>query len=741
MKLRPFVALSLVNRVRLYVMALLLVTIGLMGYLSYTLARRNLTDSVFTQLESVVTFKEDELQRWVADQRQTIAWLAGQEPVRRWTAQLLHDDPERAAVYTTFQTYLRSAVTQRAGLRELFVLTEPEGRVLIATDPTREGASYASAEYFEQGRLRLYVQNVYLLDEGEPTITVATPMFDLDGALLGVLVAHLNLERMHQIILEGPGIGARNEIYLLDGAGNFIVTPRALLDAGALLDTPTAGVRALMMGGDGRAIYLNYVGQSVVGVYHWMDELGMGVLGEVNEAYAILTPTRQLATTVLAAGGAASVVLLGGAVFLVRQGVRPLRLLTEMVREVAEGRLDQQVPVTTRDEVGALAQTFNQMTARLKTVYTDLEQQVQGRTQALEKRSRQLEAAARVSSAIAAIYDVDQLLNETVRLIPTHFDVDHAGIFLLDTAGEYAVLRAASSEGGQRMLARGHRLRAGQGIVGSVTRTGRPRIALDVDADGAFVPNPDMPATRSEMALPLSARGRVIGVLDVQSEQAAAFTEEDVSVLQTMAEQVALAIQNARLLRESEFAVRELERRYGEQIHAAWQARLARETAAYHYTGVRVEPASGRVLQRFDVTPPDQVIIINEDEQPRRVVAPIRMRDHVLGSIVLQQDAGEPPWAEADLALLAATCDQIGLALDNVRLLDEARERVARERLTGDIAARIRAAATDIDVVLQTTIRELGRLLHATGKIHLSGPSAWASTATVESSVESERQV
>jgi GAF domain-containing protein len=292
------------------------------------------------------------------------------------------------------------------------------------------------------------------------------------------------------------------------------------------------------------------------------------------------------------------------------------------------------------------------------------------------------------------------------------------------------------------MLARGHRLRIGQGIVGSVAHTGQPRIALDVDADGVFVSNPDIPATRSEMALPLIARNRVIGVLDVQSEQAAAFAEEDISVLQTMAEQVALAIQNARLLRESEFAVHELERRYGEQIHAAWQARLSREIAAYHYTGLRVEPAGGRTLQKFDIIPSDHAtLMVSEDEAGRRLVAPIRMRDHVLGTIVLQQNPDDPPWSEADIALLEATCDQIGLALDNVRLLDESRERVARERLTGEVAARIRAASTDIDVVLQTTIRELGRLLHATGKIHLSGPAAWASSMVAEDAAARERPV
>jgi FOG: GAF domain len=167
----------------------------------------------------------------------------------------------------------------------------------------------------------------------------------------------------------------------------------------------------------------------------------------------------------------------------------------------------------------------------------------------LARRTAQLEAASEVARRAAAIRDVQTLLDETVRLISQRFGFYHAGVFLVDEAGEYAVLRAASSEGGQRMLARGHRLAVGEvGIVGYVAGTGKPRIALDVGEDAVFFSNPDLPHTHSEMALPLKVGERVIGVLDVQSVEPSAFTDEDVAVLQTMADQIALAIENARLL-------------------------------------------------------------------------------------------------------------------------------------------------------------------------------------------------
>ncbi|HDQ71379.1 MAG TPA: GAF domain-containing protein, partial [Chloroflexi bacterium] len=166
----------------------------------------------------------------------------------------------------------------------------------------------------------------------------------------------------------------------------------------------------------------------------------------------------------------------------------------------------------------------------------------------IQRRATQLAAAAEVARDATSILDVDALLNQTVHLISEQFEFYHAGVFLVDDNQEYAVLHAASSEGGQKMLAKGHKLPVGKvGIVGNVAATGEPHIALDVGEDAVHFANPDLPETHSEMGLPLKVRNQVIGVLDVQSIQEAAFSEEDVAVLQTLADQLAAAIVNARL--------------------------------------------------------------------------------------------------------------------------------------------------------------------------------------------------
>jgi GAF domain-containing protein len=172
----------------------------------------------------------------------------------------------------------------------------------------------------------------------------------------------------------------------------------------------------------------------------------------------------------------------------------------------------------------------------------------------------QLEAASKVARDATAILDIGQLLDETVHLISDRFGFYHAGVFLVDEQREYALLRAASSKGGQCMLEQGHKLAVGKvGIVGYVAGTGEPRIVLDVGKDAVFFDNPNLPDTRSEMALPLISRGQIVGVLDIQSTQEAAFTEEDVVTLQTMADQLANAIENARLLEETQQRAQQLE--------------------------------------------------------------------------------------------------------------------------------------------------------------------------------------
>jgi methyl-accepting chemotaxis protein len=194
------------------------------------------------------------------------------------------------------------------------------------------------------------------------------------------------------------------------------------------------------------------------------------------------------------------------------------------------------------------------------------------RTAHLERLATQLKSAAQVGRASLSLYDPDVLLSQVTELISELFDFYHFGIFLLDEDGEYAVLRASNSEGGRQMLSNGHRLKVGeQGVVGHVTATGEPHIALDVGSDAVHFRNPLLPETRSEMALPLKVGERVIGALDVQSRQITAYDDDDVMVFQMMADQLAITFENARLLDATQQTVRDLSSSVAEILAATTQ--------------------------------------------------------------------------------------------------------------------------------------------------------------------------
>ncbi len=547
----------------------------------------------------------------------------------------------------------------------------------------------------------------YLADEvvvstqsGLPIIELAVPVRDAgSGDVVGVLLAQASIKQMWDVVAEIE-VGRTGYIYVVNAAGRLL----AHTDLGRYLRLQRQDIRwvpavqrvAAGMVAPEAGEYTGLNEQWVVGASApikgtpWVTIVELPLL----EAYANLG---QMILSLLGLLLVAVVVIGALTSWLPRRVVRPLAQLEEGAMLLSSGRLDHRIRLRTGDELEALGDAFNQMAGRLQELYSELEQRVAERTRDLARRSVQLEAAAQVAREAAAIRDVAGLLDATVRLISEQFGFYHAGLFLLDEPGEYAVLRAASSEGGQRMLARGHRLRVGQvGIVGYVAGAGQPRIALDVGEDAVFFDNPDLPQTRSEMALPLKVRGRVIGVLDVQSTQEAAFSAEDVEVLQTMADQVALAIENARLMEESQHAVRELEAFYGRRLRESWTERAIRRPVAYRYTGTDVEATA-------PAGPPPGA-------DAHRLVTPIHLRGQTIGSLVLRRDPNQEPWSDEEALLVEEVGLQVGLALENARLLEETQRRAERERLIGEVAARMRETL-DLDTVLQTAIREMGQIL------------------------------
>ena len=253
----------------------------------------------------------------------------------------------------------------------------------------------------------------------------------------------------------------------------------------------------------------------------------------------ILAPVETQTTNVLLVFGVITVIIAGASLGLSQILVRPITNLTTAAKRVAEGDLAVRAAVETHDEIGTLALTFNNMTAQLSSLVSSLEDRVQARTE-------QLRTSAAVGQAAASVLDPSQLLREVVNLITDRFGFYYAAVFTLDEAGRYAVLREGTGEAGLTLKERDHKLEVGgRSMVGSVITQRKARIALDVGAEAVRFANPLLPDTRSEIALPLMVGNRVLGALDVQSTHEAAFDEANATVLQSMADQIAIALNNA----------------------------------------------------------------------------------------------------------------------------------------------------------------------------------------------------
>ncbi len=366
-------------------------------------------------------------------------------------------------------------------------------------------------------------------------------------------------------------------------------------------------------------------------------------------------------------------------------------------------------------EISQEARQTNLALQELEQDRIHLEERIQERTADLEsarlkseRRAVQFEAITQVARVIASVQELDALLPRITHVISQHFGFYHTGIFLLDDIHEYAVLKAANTEGGQKMLARGHRLKVGQiGIVGYVAGTGNPRVAMNAGEDVVFFNNPDLPNTRSEMALPLRVGRELIGVLDVQSTEPNAFKQEDVEALTTLADQVAIAIQNANSFVEAHALLEEAQRATSGYIAQAWK--ILRPSAAvtgYHTSTAGIRPLEKPLKGEHIV----QALNSNKTvQQANTLTIPIRLRGQVIGVINMRVPQ-DKSMNHDDVDIAEAVADRLSLALETSTLLRATQHRADIERVTAEIAGRL-SSSIRMESIIQTAAEELSLAL------------------------------
>ena len=690
---------------------------------------RNGREQAFNRLELVALLREVEIEGWTADIKATLGGAMDQAPDQRYLdpeiaatmTDLLdapEESPERQEAYDALYSRLQEWLEQAPSFQMVHLL-DRDGTVLVSSDSAMEGLVLAGEVYFERGTTRPFVAPLEYVDSEEGAeILVSRPLIGEYGRLLGVLVGRVDPATLDALLHvgEAASLGDTGETYLVDADHQAVTAPR-FAEPGTTVQT--VGVERALAGQEaGSATYTGYQGNPVVGVYRQIPDLDVVLLAEQSRAEALRAVNR---TAMLNAAIAVLAVFAAGAIsLLIAQDIGgALSDLADAATDIAAGNLDRTAEVERGDEIGTLADAFNTMTARLRGLIGQLEQRVAERTQELQTRSAYLQASAEVGQTASTMLNADQLIQEVVDVVRDRFDLYYVGLFILDEMGEWAELRAGTGGAGRQMLAQDHRLLAGgESMIGQCVATGEARIALDVGEEAVRFDNPLLPETRSEAALPLQSRGRMFGAMTVQSEEAAAFDEDTVTVLQTMADQVAVALDNAYLFAEAQSALEAARRASGEVTRRGWSELLrSHRVVGYHADERGVMSAEGvwRPEMEQAVREGRAIQSGTDDASPgdaagQSVAVPIKVAGKVIGVLHTHKSGDAGSWTDEEIETLESLSERLGISLETARLYEETRRRAERERLTSEISSQVWSSA-DVDTILRTAVRELGRSL------------------------------
>lgn len=696
-----------------------LVTLAIIVYFQ---SQADLTRQIAAQFSSLAETKESQLQQWETAQTADIRGFVREATVLDKARILVNSqstpaehDTARSAITGYLEDYLNG--DNNTSYKGFAVLRPDTGEILLAT------ANYqrlvGQKMILDESNLRSAAQSALVtaprydprVDADGIYVVAAGPIHDPSLGNYAVLAGVLIPARIQGIIAPGPGLGRTGQVYAVTSDGyQFGNTFSAQT---VRPDNPVLR-RALVDHETGFGTYQDSSGKWLVASYRWLPRYQMALIIEEdeNEAYLDITRTGQLFGGVTAL---AVVVAVAGVLFFTRRITQPLEQLTDGVTRMAGGNLNVTVAIDQNNELGLLSKAFNSMARQLKELLSNLEERV-------TKRTAQLAAINVIAATVSSNVNIDQALADSVNLVRDRLGYYHVSVFLLDKSGNTALLRESTGEAGRRLKERGHHIEPSSGSpVGRALASRQPQIAREVEADAVRYNTSLLPHSRSEVALPLIVGDSLLGALDVHAAKPDAFDAEAIAVLQSVANQIAIALNNARLLQETHDRFNEISALNRQYLADAWTGYVDRQPDA-----AWLQMENGKVQRASSAegaAPPVRVSAPYLDDNGQSMVVPISLREQIIGELMLSAPTVAGRWTEDDLALAEAVITQVAQALENARLLEQtqaalgdARRLANRERRIAEVSDRI-TQATSIQRILQVAAEELRR---ATGSSRAS---------------------
>jgi len=643
----------------------------------------------------------------------------------RLLQQLAHQ-PQIVSMNVTEQTPVLQALAFAHPQIYFATTINLEGETVARSDAL-SFADYAEQEWFKQVKQNAEVTyQVMSRQDGTPALVFALPIIDASGGMLGVTMFESALPTWGDI-LNRPEPGD-TVAYIVDTHDKLIVR------------TPSAYK-------ENRRDFSNYAPvvalrqETFTGVFEFTDDNthDWKVYGVVLDnqwavfvqlsADTYFAQIRRLVQVTLGTLGLGTV-LLGMLMFLtMQQSFQPLYALIQVASAIVAGDFSRRVPVQSDDELGILARTFNDMALQLREALGFLERRVQERTEDLAQRSAYLEASAEIAQAIASILDTEDLMQRVVDLICERFDKYYVGLFLIDGLEEWAMLRAGTGTVGQQLLARNYRVHIGEGPVGWCVSNMQARVASRSDIDMIHASIGELSATAAAAALPLISRNRVLGVLDVHSRSLKAFDADILTVLQTMADQIAVALDNARLFAEAQEALEAERRAYGTRARESWFD-LTRSRDDWGYRCMQRRAAEPVLTPAVGDWPADMrdahhsgKNVLGTYVDSSVLAIPIKTSDAVVGVLRFERSEEDAVWSSEEVSLLEALTEQLAQTLERAQLYQETQRRALREQLAREVTDKMRRTLS-WDELMQVAIQEMGTALHASRSFVQWVPSA-----------------